>query len=115
MRKLTPPRFQIGDQVYIPSHGKVGTITDIVNKGDYEDIAKQGHRYYVKIGQEVWSIPEDALRLNKKRNNNNGKLVHAPFILPPGGARTSCEPCSKEPDPETALIDKQENWRPDEK
>lgn len=63
---MKTPRFDISDTVYYRTLFRRGTILEIINLEDREDIAAQGFRYYILIGQDVWSVPEGRLLLEKK-------------------------------------------------
>ena len=62
------PLFEVGDKVHYYRLARSGIITGVINAGDREDIAAQGYRYSILIGQDEWSVPESALFLPKKRS-----------------------------------------------
>ena len=68
-KKIIRPKFAPGDQVHYRHRGRTlsGVIDLIVNLGDIEDIHAQGYRYYVKIGEQMWSVAEPDLSLDKSK------------------------------------------------
>lgn len=105
----TPPRpkFDVGDKISYRRTGRNGVIQGFVNFGDAEDIAVQGYRYYVLIGREIRSIPEEKLWRLEKANSSKPKRVEASFILPENQSLPRVGGSTKELTPEEALIKKE--------
>lgn len=55
------PLFARGEAVWYKRLGKKGVIEGIINIDDPADARRQGYRYTLKVGTDLWSVPESQL------------------------------------------------------
>lgn len=61
------PKFHVGDRVWSRRMRTIGRITSVVNIDDIDDIAIQGHRYYVQYRFWTYSEGERELQIAEKK------------------------------------------------
>jgi hypothetical protein len=68
------PLYARDEAVWYTRLGLKGRIVNVVNEADPMDRKRQGYRYTVKLGQDLWSVPESGLRgLTLNERNRVGK------------------------------------------
>lgn len=69
--RMKTPEFKVGERVRNVTHGEKGEVLQCINVNDRADVKRQGFRYYIKVGKQVFSSPEWSIKAIKKRNRIN--------------------------------------------